>query len=116
MSDLDIDKPHPFPDDRTALDLCVERNKALLAEIERLEAENLHMEAELDRLRDDEVSVVELETRVAELESKINGAVNVGHNDDCMFCGFKDRALTSDVVLDEQKLRLAAAALGGDDE
>lgn len=30
---------------------------------------------------------------IAELEAKINAAVNVGHADECMFCEFKDRTL-----------------------
>lgn len=82
-------------------------------EIERLEAD---VRAMAEVVNAHGFKNAELKARVAELEGKINGAVNVGHNDDCMFCGFKDRALTSDVVLDQQKLRLAAQALGGNDE
>jgi chromosome segregation ATPase len=36
--------------------------------------------------------------RIAELEAKINAAINIGHADECMFCGFKDKALSTDIV------------------
>ena len=39
-SKLKIDEPHPFPDGFDALDLAVQQNKAYIARIEELEAEN----------------------------------------------------------------------------
>ena len=59
----------------------------------------------------DNETIRDLCDEIERLQAKINGAINVGHNDDCLFCGFKDRALTSNVVLDQQKLKLAAQVL-----
>ena len=55
----------------------------------------------LQHFSDDVTAKMEYQTKRAEqaeaelaaLKGRINAALNVGHNDDCLFCGFKDKFL-----------------------
>jgi hypothetical protein len=46
------------------------------------------LEAEVERLREE---ASELTRRAVVAEAKLAQVVSVGHDDDCIFCGFKDR-------------------------
>lgn len=48
-------------------------------------------------------------TEVRTLRAKVQSAISVGHNDDCLFCGLKDKNLMTD------KQRAAAADKGQSD-
>jgi hypothetical protein len=50
-------------------------------------------DAELERLRMASVAAEDSEKQLHDAEARIEAALAVGHNDDCLFCGLKDKAL-----------------------